>query len=168
MKPATVVLRARLGDPFPVSAAVGKNSGDLLDKLVSLLPGRGERRGRGNDPGGRGRAANVAIEHREPAAGPGPACRGPEPGTTRDAIDHAVRLRRHNLVFIDTAGLRSAARRRKTRVLFHAAHESRDGARDVCLLVVDAKDGMHTQDLKIANDAWDRGAGVMIAVNKWD
>jgi len=39
---------------------------------------------------------------------------------------------------------------------------------DVCLLVVDAKDGMHVQDLKIANDAWDRGAAVIIAVNKWD
>src|SRR3989442_14407937 len=39
---------------------------------------------------------------------------------------------------------------------------------DVCLLVVDAKDGMHAQDLKIANEAWDRGAAVLIAVNKWD
>jgi GTP-binding protein len=39
---------------------------------------------------------------------------------------------------------------------------------EVCLLVVDAKDGMHVQDLKIANEAWDRGAGVIIAVNKWD
>src|SRR5258708_23074265 len=39
---------------------------------------------------------------------------------------------------------------------------------DVCLLVVEAKDGMPVQDLKIANDAWDRGAAVIIAVNKWD
>src|ERR1700752_1663282 len=38
----------------------------------------------------------------------------------------------------------------------------------VCLLVVDAKDGMHVQDLKIANEAWERGAAVIIAVNKWD
>jgi len=46
----------------------------------------------------------------------------------------------------------------------HAAMERAD----VCLLVVDAKDGMHVQDLKIANDAWDRGAAVIIVVNKWD
>src|SRR5205823_5215819 len=39
---------------------------------------------------------------------------------------------------------------------------------DVCVLVVDAKDGMHTQDLKIANDAWERGAAIIVAVNKWD
>ena len=39
---------------------------------------------------------------------------------------------------------------------------------EVCVLVVDAKDGMHVQDLKIANDAWDRGVAVIVAVNKWD
>src|SRR5437667_10508837 len=39
---------------------------------------------------------------------------------------------------------------------------------DGCLLVVDAKDGMHAQDLKIANEAWERGAGVIVVVNKWD
>ena len=39
---------------------------------------------------------------------------------------------------------------------------------DVCVLVVDAADGMHTQDLRIATEAWDRGAGVIVAVNKWD
>jgi len=38
----------------------------------------------------------------------------------------------------------------------------------VCVLVVDAQDGMHVQDLKIANDAWERGAALIIAVNKWD
>jgi len=39
---------------------------------------------------------------------------------------------------------------------------------DVCVLVVDAANGMHTQDLRIATEAWDRGAGVIVAVNKWD
>src|SRR5207247_6337345 len=39
---------------------------------------------------------------------------------------------------------------------------------DVCVLVVDAKDGMHVQDLKIANDAWEQGAAIIVAVNKWD
>jgi GTP-binding protein len=39
---------------------------------------------------------------------------------------------------------------------------------DVCVLVVDAKLGLHTQDLRIATEAWDRGAGLIIAVNKWD
>ena len=38
----------------------------------------------------------------------------------------------------------------------------------MCVLVVDAKDGMHVQDLKIANDAWERGAAIIVAVNKWD
>src|SRR5688500_19819313 len=39
---------------------------------------------------------------------------------------------------------------------------------DVCVLVVDAKDGMHTQDIRIAETAWDKGTGLIVAVNKWD
>jgi len=73
-----------------------------------------------------------------------------EPGTTRDAIDTPFEYQGRKLVFIDTAGSPQAQQSaRGPRVLFDAAHHARDGARDVCLLVVDAKDGMHVQDLKM-------------------
>jgi len=160
-----------LGDPFPVSAAVGKNSGDLLDKLVSLLPGGGES---DEDEAtirvavvGRPNVGKSSIVNR--LLGQDRHVVAPEPGTTRDAIDTPFVYEGHKLVFIDTAGLRKRSKEKEDLEFYSTLRTSRAMERaDVCLLVVDAKDGMHVQDLKIANDAWDRGAGVMIAVNKWD
>jgi GTP-binding protein len=93
----------------------------------------------------------------------------PEPGTTRDAIDTPLRYHGKTLNFIDTAGLR---RRSKVEddIEFYSTlrtHRAIDRA-DVCVLVVDAEGGMHAQDLRIATEAWDRGAGLIVAVNKWD
>lgn len=92
-----------------------------------------------------------------------------EPGTTRDAIDTPLRYHGKTLNFIDTAGLR---RRSKVEddIEFYSTlrtHRAIDRA-DVCVLVVDADRGMHAQDLRIASEAWERGAGLIIAVNKWD
>jgi GTP-binding protein len=159
-----------LGEPFPVSAAVGKNSGDLLDKITALLPETPEAVdsetirvavvGRPNV--GKSSLVNKLLgQERHVVAD--------EPGTTRDAIDTPFVYEGHNLVFIDTAGLRKRSREKEDLEFYSTLRTSRAMERaDVCLLVVDAKDGMHAQDLKIANEAWDRGAGVMIAVNKWD
>src|SRR5262249_12313233 len=73
------------------------------------------------------------------------------------------------LVFIDTAGLRKRSKVEEDLEFYSTLRTTRAMERaDVCLLVVDAKDGMHAQDLKIANEAWERGAGVIVAVNKWD
>ena len=117
-----------LGDPCPVSAAVGKSSGDLLDKLVTLLP----------------QAADVEEEETIDVAVVG------RPNVGKSSLVNRL-LGQERLVVADEPGT--------TRAMERA---------DVCVLVVDAKDGMHAQDLKIANEAWDRGAGVLIAVNKWD
>lgn len=92
-----------------------------------------------------------------------------EPGTTRDAIDTPVEVDGQRLVFIDTAGLRKRARVDDDVEFYATLRTARAIERaDVCVLVVDAADGMHTQDLRIIGDAWERGAGVIIAVNKWD
>jgi GTP-binding protein len=159
-----------LGDPFPVSAAVGKSSGDLLDRLVALLPAEGEATEQD--------AIRVAVVGR-PNVGKSSLVNrllgqdrlvvASEPGTTRDAIDTTLRHGEHTLVFVDTAGLRKRSKVADDIEFYSTLRTSRamEGA-DVCVLVVDAKDGMHVQDLKIANDAWERGAGVLIAVNKWD
>jgi GTP-binding protein len=93
----------------------------------------------------------------------------PEPGTTRDAIDTPFIYGDRTLVFIDTAGLRKRSKVQEDIEFYSTLRTSRAMERaEVCVLVVDANDGMHVQDLKIANDAWDRGAGVIVAVNKWD
>jgi GTP-binding protein len=92
-----------------------------------------------------------------------------EPGTTRDAIDTPLRYAGRTLVFIDTAGLRKKSKVQDDLEFYSTLRASRAIERaDVCVLVVDAKDGMHVQDLKIANAAWEQGAALIVAVNKWD
>src|SRR2546427_538421 len=92
-----------------------------------------------------------------------------EPGTTRDAIDTPLRYHGRTLVFIDTAGLRKRSKVDDEIEFYSTLRASRAIERaDVSVLVVDAKDGMHVQDLKIANEAGERGAAITIAVNKRD
>ena len=159
-----------LGDPFPVSAAVGKSSGDLLDCVVELLPAAPEASeaaeihvavvGRPNV--GKSSLVNRLLgEERLVVAD--------EPGTTRDAIDTPLSYEGRTLVFIDTAGLRKRSKVEDDIEFYSTLRTARAMERaDVCVLVVDALDGMHVQDLKIANDAWERGAAIIVAVNKWD
>jgi len=159
-----------LGDPFPVSAAVGKSSGDLLDQIVGLLPA-GD--GQADD-----HAIPVAIVGR-PNVGKSSLVNrllgrermvvADEPGTTRDAVDATLEHEGRQLVFIDTAGLRKRSKVQDDLEFYATLRTARAIERaDVCVLVVDATDGLHTQDLRIIGDAWERGAGVIIAVNKWD
>jgi GTP-binding protein len=159
-----------LGDPFPVSAAIGKSSGDLLDRIVDLLPA-GEVT---VDEG----AIDVAIVGR-PNVGKSSLLNrligrermvvADEPGTTRDAVDTPFVHDGRALVFIDTAGLRKRSRVEDDVEFYSTLRTARAIERaDVCILVVDATEGMHVQDLRIATDAWERGAGLIIAVNKWD
>jgi GTP-binding protein len=159
-----------LGDPFPVSAAVGKNSGDLLDRVVSLLPAAAETADEnvihvavvGRPNVGKSSLVNRLIGRDRLVV-------DEEPGTTRDAIDTPLVHDGHTLVFIDTAGLRKRSKVEDDIEFYSTLRTSRAIERaDVCVLVVDAKDGMHAQDLKIATDAWEKGAGVLVAVNKWD
>jgi len=159
-----------LGDPFPVSAAVGKSSGDLLDRVVALLPPAGAVTAEA--------AIDVAVVGR-PNVGKSSLVNrllgserlvvAAEPGTTRDAIDTPLRYGDRTLVFIDTAGLRKRSKVDDDIEFYSTLRTARAIERaDVCVLVVDAQDGMHVQDLKIANDAWEQGAALIVAVNKWD
>ncbi|HXM37163.1 MAG TPA: ribosome biogenesis GTPase Der [Gemmatimonadales bacterium] len=159
-----------LGEPFPVSAAIGKNSGDLLDRVAGMLPAAEEAT---DDEAirvavvGRPNVGKSSLVNR--LLGQDRLVVADEPGTTRDAIDTSFEYGGRTLVFVDTAGLRKRSRVEEDLEFYSVLRTSRAMERaDVCMLVVDAKDGMHVQDLKIANDAWDRGAGVLIAVNKWD
>ena len=171
-----------LGDPFPVSAAVGTSSGDLLDRVVEVLSTPDLRPGSvtdpGREPGVHGGEVDVAVVGR-PNVGKSSLVNrlldserlvvADEPGTTRDAIDTPLRYEGRTLVFIDTAGLRKRSKVDDDIEFYATLRTARAIERaDVCVLVVDAQDGMHVQDLKIANDAWERGAALIIAVNKWD
>jgi GTP-binding protein len=159
-----------LGDPLPLSAAVGKASGDLLDRIVELLPARGAAEDEsaiqvavvGRPNAGKSSLVNRLLgEDRMVVAA--------EPGTTRDAVDTPLRYHGKTLNFIDTAGLRRRAKVEDDIEFYSTLRTHRAIERaDVCIVVVDAVDGVRAQDLRIATEAWDRGAGVIIAVNKWD
>ena len=158
------------GDPIGVSAAIGKGSGDLLDAVVALLPPY--------DPAESEDTIGVAVVGR-PNAGKSSLVNkllgeerhvvAPEAGTTRDAIDSLLRYQGKNLNFIDTAGLRRKAKVQDDLEFYSTLRTERAVERaEVCVLVVDATLGLHNQDLRIATEAWDRGCGLVIAVNKWD
>jgi len=159
-----------LGDPIPLSAAVGKASGDLLDAIVERLPVQ--------EPGEMDEAINVAVVGR-PNVGKSSLVNrllgeerfvvSPEAGTTRDAVDSIMRAHGNVFNFIDTAGLRKRARVNEDVEFYSTLRTQRAIERaQVCVLVIDAALGLHTQDLRIATEAWDRGCGLIIAVNKWD
>ncbi len=161
--------RLGLGDPFPVSAAAGKASGDLLDLIVGRLS---------PVPATDQNAVQVAVVGR-PNVGKSSLVNkllGEErsvvteiAGTTRDAIDSPLSYHGTTINFIDTAGLRKRSKVAEDVEFYSTLRTERAIEQaDVCVLVVDAADGMHTQDLKIAETAWSAGAGLIVAVNKWD
>jgi GTP-binding protein len=158
------------GEPAAVSASVGSRSGDLLDAIVARLPAP--------QAGEAEATVDIAIVGRPNAGKSSLANRllGEErfvvhqqAGTTRDAVDSVFRYKDRLLRFIDTAGLRRRARVEDDIEFYSTLRTERaiDQAQ-VCILVVDAALGLHNQDLRIATEAWDHGAGLVIAVNKWD
>jgi GTP-binding protein len=158
------------GDPAGVSAAIGKGSGDLLDALVERLPPF--------DPAEAEEMINVAVVGR-PNVGKSSVVNrllgedrhvvAPEAGTTRDAIDSVLRFQGKTLNFIDTAGLRRRAKVEDDLEFYSTLRTERALERaHVAVLVVDAAVGLHNQDLRIATQAWDEGAGLIVLVNKWD
>ncbi len=158
-----------LGDPFGVSAGVGKGSGDLLDRVVDLLPAGAEEDAETIQVAvvGRPNVGKSSIINR--LLGEDRLVVSPVAGTTRDAIDTALTHDGRVLNFIDTAGLRRRARVDEDVEFYSTLRTERAIERaHVCVLVVDAADGMHHQDLRIAGDAWERGAGLIVLVNKWD
>jgi GTP-binding protein len=165
-----VFQRLGFGEAFPVSAAVGKGSGDLLEHLVGLLPADREDAtpdtihvaiiGRPNV--GKSSLANCLLgEERSVVTA--------EPGTTRDAVDSPLRYHGLTLNFIDTAGLRRRSKVMDEIEFYSSLRTERAIERaHVCVLVVDASQGMHAQDLRIAEAVWEQGASLIVAVNKWD
>jgi GTP-binding protein len=157
------------GDPVPVSATNGKGSGDLLDAVVERMPASDFEEAP---------ALRVAVIGR-PNVGKSSILNrvlGEErlvvtdvAGTTRDAIDTPLTYHGREIVFVDTAGLRRQSKI-DDGVEFYSALRTRRAIEraDICILVLDATQGLENQDLKIAALAWEAGRGLIVVVNKWD
>ncbi|TMJ98300.1 MAG: ribosome biogenesis GTPase Der [Actinobacteria bacterium] len=163
--------RLGLGDPIPISALHGLGTGDLLDRIVALLPGEGPTEV-GED------AVRVAILGR-PNVGKSSllnAILGEQrvivsetPGTTRDAIDTVFERAGTTFVFVDTAGLRRKRRQRQGIEYYSELRAIQAAERaDVALVLVDASEGLVDQDLAVADLARTAGCSTLVVLSKWD
>jgi GTP-binding protein len=159
-----------LGDPMPVSAGTGKGIGDLLDLVVAALPPApppADETEIAVAVIGRPNVGKSSLVNR--LLGEDRVVVSEVPGTTRDAIDSPARYHGRTIIFVDTAGLRRRGKIDEAVEFYASLRTERAIDRaDVCVLVVDAADGLHTQDFKVAAKAWDQGTGLLVAVNKWD
>jgi GTP-binding protein len=158
------------GDPIPVSAANGKNSGDLLDAIVERLPEVEA------EPGpevlrvaviGRPNVGKSSFINR--LLGEDRLVVSDMAGTTRDSIDTPFTYHGRSFIFVDTAGLRRQSKI-DDGIEFYSSLRTRKAIEraDICVLMIDAQEELHNQDLKIATLAWESGRGMIIVVNKWD
>ncbi|HEY7829977.1 MAG TPA: ribosome biogenesis GTPase Der [Solirubrobacteraceae bacterium] len=162
--------RLGLGDPLPVSAAQGLGSGDLLDRIVELLPPGDE------EPDadtirlaliGRPNVGKSSLVNR--FLGEERVIVSPNAGTTRDAIDLPLLVGERKLTLIDTAGMRRQAKVADSVEYYTALRSQRAAERaDVALVVCDANDGVTAQDLRVAELAMKAGCATAIVLNKWD
>lgn len=163
--------RLGLGEPVPLSALHGHGTGDLLDEIVSRLPGRAEA-AIGDE------AIRVAILGR-PNVGKSSllnALLGEErvivsevPGTTRDTIDTVLRRGDTTFVLVDTAGLRRKRRQRQG-IEYYSELRALEAAQraDVALVLVDSSEGVVEQDLAVADVARKAGCSTLVVLSKWD
>ncbi|MDH6341783.1 GTP-binding protein [Parabacteroides sp. PFB2-12] len=160
-----------LGDPFCVSAVNGSNTGDLLDKIIELLPEKKEEELEDNLP-------RIAIVGR-PNAGKSSlinAFIGEErhivtdiAGTTRDSIYTKYDKFGLNFYLVDTAGIRKKGKVNEDIEYYSVIRSIRAiESSDVCLLMIDAVRGVESQDLNIFSLIQKNKKGLVVCVNKWD
>ena len=158
-------------EPIPVSAASMLGIGDMLDEVIAHFPERNAEEEEDDRPKiaviGKPNVGKSSLINK--LTGEKRVIVSDIAGTTRDAIDTAVKYCGREYVFIDTAGLRrkSKIKEELERYSIIRAVTAVERA-DVVVIVIDATEGVTEQDAKIAGIAHDRGKGIIIAVNKWD
>lgn len=160
-----------LGDPFPISASNALGIGDVLDEIYKDFPEKED----GEDDDTTIKVAIIGKPNVGKSSlinkllGENRAIVSDIAGTTRDAIDTNLENEHGKYVFIDTAGIRRKSKVKESIEKFSIMRTLLAVERaDVCLMMIDALEGVTDQDAKIAGEAHEAGKGIIIVVNKWD
>lgn len=160
-----------IGEPIAISAGQALGLGDMLDEIMSHFEDKDDEEDEDSETKvaiiGKPNAGKSSLLNK--LAGEERVIVSDIPGTTRDAIDSYIQFGEDKFLFIDTAGIRRKSKiheevERYSVVRSIAAIERAD----VCLVMIDATEGVTEQDEKIAGLAHESGKGVVIVVNKWD
>ncbi|WP_418725493.1 ribosome biogenesis GTPase Der, partial [Dysosmobacter sp.] len=160
-----------LGDPIAVSAVHGHGTGDLLDACVQYFPPEDEEEEEddaikvaviGKPNAGKSSLVNKILGEQRVIV-------SDVAGTTRDAIDSRFENDKGAFVFIDTAGIRRRSKVDEDIEKYSVLRATMAIERsDVCLIMIDATEGVTEQDTKVAGLAHEAGKASIIVVNKWD
>ena len=167
------LFRLGLGDPIPVSALHGRGSGELLDRMVSLLPedeGSGAEEDQSSEPVfsivGRPNVGKSSLFNRLVREIRSVVFE--EAGTTRDSVDAVVEWDGRQVRFVDTAGFRRPSRAQGVEYYGFLRAVRAIERSHVSLLVVAADEGVTTEDRRIAARVAELGRGLVVVANKWD
>ena len=160
-----------LGDPIAVSAVHGHGTGDLLDECLKYFPPAEEEDEEddcikvaviGKPNVGKSSLINRILGEKRLIV-------SDIAGTTRDAVDTMFENEQGRYMFIDTAGIRRKSKVDEKIEKFSVMRSQLAVERaDVCIIMIDARDGVTEQDTKIAGLAHESGTACIVAVNKWD
>lgn len=160
-----------LGEPHPISASNAIGIGDVLDKIYESFPEKTQDEDEediikvaviGKPNVGKSSLINKILGENRTIV-------SDIAGTTRDAIDSRFENEKGKYILIDTAGIRRKSKVKESIEKFSIMRTLLAIERaDVCLMVIDAIEGVTDQDAKIAGEAHEAGKGIIIVVNKWD
>ncbi|MFQ5988541.1 MAG: ribosome biogenesis GTPase Der [Candidatus Methylomirabilales bacterium] len=163
----------RLGfsEVVPISAEHGTGVGELLDRLLELLPPTGEEQEASDGVTvavvGRPNVGKSSLVNR--ILGEPRVIVSPDPGTTRDATDTPFTYQGQEYVLVDTAGIRAKGRKSYPLEYYSFLRAIKAVQRcDVALILLDATSGVVQQDVRIVGYALEAGCALIVLVNKWD
>jgi GTP-binding protein len=167
---AAAFVRLGLGEPMLVSALHGRGSGDLLDRIVSVLPEDAGLPEAASEPRfavvGRANVGKSSLFNR--LVGEERSVVYAEAGTTRDAVDAVVDWPAGPVRFVDTAGFRRSSKRQGVEYYGFLRAVRAIERSDVAAVVIDAMQGLTTEDRKLAARVLEFRRGLIVVANKWD
>jgi GTP-binding protein len=161
-----------LGEPIPVSALQGRGSGDLLDRIVEILPEEGQGSSRAGGPHrvallGKPNVGKSSLLNA--LAGESRVVVDNVAGTTVDPVDELIEIKDSLWWFVDTAGIRRRAKEASGHEYYATLRtQSALDRAEVAVVLIDASEPISEQDVRIVSMVIESGRALVLAFNKWD